>query len=225
VLSEYTPSWEKITAAEAETADGCRLNSIRGYLFSLSIETYGLTESAMNELKAELTADDITLECNDYDGAVDCEFRVTLDNDNYYGTYYTVSAVFTAKTIDTTYATNNTIDINDITVAVKNTYKVSWDKETGDSFTTWDGRTIETVRGWRFKLSAETYALSADELTAVKNALMGTAPILRCAEYSGEVRCSAISPAAAVMSGNMRYYTMTIELEAAVLDTTYSGSL
>lgn len=225
VLSMYEPTWEKITAAEAETADGSRLNSIRGYLFSLSVETYGLTETAKNELRAALMGNDITLECADYNGKVDCDFNVSLDNDNYYGTYYTVSATFTAKSIDTTYATSNTITIGDIVMPVKNEYKVTWTKETGSGFTTWDGRTVETVKGWRFGLSVETYALNASELSDVRTVLMGTAPTISCAEYSGEVICSDISPTVAVVTGGRRYYTMSIELTAAVSDSTYSGSL
>lgn len=225
VLSEYTPTWKKITAAEAETADGQRLSSIRGYLFSLSVETYGLTENAKDALIVLLQNGELELTCGDYSGGVDCEFGVVLDNDNYYGTYYTVSAVFTAKNIDTTHGTSNTIKIGDIVVPIKNTYKTSWEKESSNSFTTWDGRTIETVKGWRFRLSVDTYALSVEELAEVRNACMVASPVLTCEEYSGNVICTSISPEAVVVSGGKRYYTMSMEFSAAVLDTTHSGSL
>ena len=104
-------------------------------------------------------------------------------------------------------------------------YKPSWTKEYGKSFTAWDGRLIQPLKGVRFSLAVTAYGLSLSDINALKRCAAKDIVPLVCAEYEGDVIITGISPEIRASNFLGTYYTISLELTAAALDTSDSGSL
>lgn len=96
-------------------------------------------------------------------------------------------------------------------------YTPSWNKEYGDSITTWDGRIVKRCKGVRFTLEFSTYGLSADEIRSLADILSKKEISLVCDEFSGDVSCDNFS--ANLKSANFygEFFNTTIKLTAVNL--------
>lgn len=72
-------------------------------------------------------------------------------------------------------------------------YSPAWTREYSDSFTTWDNRVIQKLKGIRFSLTISTYGLSKDDITALLEAAKKEKIDLVCDEFTGEVICNDFS--------------------------------
>ena len=117
------------------------------------------------------------------------------------------------------------ISVGGVTLNTLSDYKPSWTKEFGKSFTAYDGRLIQPLKGVRFSLMITAYGLSLSDITALKSLASEEKVSLICTEYSGDVVITDISPE--IRSSNFygTFYTISLELTAAELDTSGSGSL
>lgn len=79
-LKSYSPRWVK----NDETG---------GFEFSLSFTAYGLTQEEMEALKNAMTGSSVTIDCDEYEGAVHFkDITPTLTVGSVYGKYYELSA-------------------------------------------------------------------------------------------------------------------------------------
>lgn len=72
-------------------------------------------------------------------------------------------------------------------------YSSAWTREYSDSFTTWDNRVVQKLKGIRFSLTISTYGLSKEDITALLEAAKKGKINLVCDEFTGEVICNDLS--------------------------------
>lgn len=85
------------------------------------------------------------------------------------------------------------IILDDTEIDVISGYAPAWTREYSDSFTTWDNRTVQLLRGIRFSLSISVYGLSPDDVKALSDIIKKDKMSLVCDEYSGDVICDSFS--------------------------------
>lgn len=100
VISGYSPTWKKEFADSFTTWDGRIVKPLKGIRFSLSFSTYGLQAEELTDLCDELTANEITLECDEYSGNVTCDdIPADLQSANFYGEFFKTDITLTADTL------------------------------------------------------------------------------------------------------------------------------
>lgn len=170
-LKSYSPRWVK----NDETG---------GFEFSLSFTAYGLTQSEMTALKNAMTGSSVTIDCEEYEGAVHFkDITPTLTVGSVYGTYYELSATAeqgaggsSEPTVDKTFTLAG-VSFGGTDTPIKS-YGVSYSYSTD---------------GTKFSLSFSAEC-GETEAAAIRTAIpYGQTPpnavTLDCDEYTGLVTC------------------------------------
>lgn len=82
------------------------------------------------------------------------------------------------------------IKLDDAEIDVISGYSPAWTREYSDSFTTWDNRTVQLLRGIRFSLSISVYGLSPDDIKTLSDIIKKDKINLVCDEFTGDVICN-----------------------------------
>lgn len=85
------------------------------------------------------------------------------------------------------------IILDETEIDVISGYSPAWTREYSDSFTTWDNRTVQLLRGIRFSLSISLYGLSPDDIKALSDIVKKDKISLVCDEFTGDVICNDLN--------------------------------
>ena len=197
VISKYSPSWKKEYTENFTAYDGKDVRLLKGIRFSLSFSTYGLTPSEMIALKNLLiNSEELTLNCDEYSGAVTCEdFSPEIQSSNFLGDYTRSDVILTAsESVSDGKIVTISGDGDSVKFVVFSDYSPSWTKEYTDSFTAYDGQEVKICKGVRFSLTFSPNGIPSNVLSQIENILMNSDEItLSCDEYSGVVFCDTFS--------------------------------